>query len=249
MRGRAAEASTESMATLLALDTSTDAMALALSSPQGRWLFEGEGGAQASERLLPETLALLAQAGLQLTQLDAIAFGCGPGAFTGLRTACAVTQGLAFGAGLPVLALDSLLLVAEDARLQALDEGESLDGEVWVAMDARMGEIYAASYRPDGPRWQTLQSPALYSPAALQAAWGEPGAIAGNALTVFATQLETGRARCWPQLRSRASALAALAAQAWNEGRQIDAAQAMPIYVRDKVALTTQERLAVRGAP
>lgn len=126
---------------LLALDSSTDTMALALVTPGQTMVFEAAGGAQASARLVPEVQALLARAGLRMAQLDAIAFGQGPGAFTGLRTACAAAQGLAFGLGKPVLAIDSLMLVAEDAR------GQGAGDDVWVAMDARIGEIYAAHYR------------------------------------------------------------------------------------------------------
>lgn len=234
------------MTVLLALDSSTETMALALSSPAGRVIFEAAGGPQASARMVPETLALLARAGLRLADVDAIAFGCGPGAFTGLRTACAVVQGLAFGAAKPVLAIDSLMLVAEDARQQAEAAGEPLSGTIWVAMDARMGEIYAAAYRFDGAAWRTEQAPALYSPAALVALWQDPGAVAGSALTAFAEQL--GRpVRCWPQTVSRAAALAELAAQAWARGALLDAAEAMPIYVRDKVAQTTAERLSARA--
>ena len=101
---------------LLAFDTATEAMAIAVQSSAGVHSFDGPGGAVASARLIPEIHALLSRAGLQLHQLQAIAFGAGPGAFTGLRTACAVAQGLAFGAALPVLAVDSLLIVAEAAR-------------------------------------------------------------------------------------------------------------------------------------
>ena len=109
-------------------------------------------------------LALLAEAGCTLAELDAIAFGCGPGAFTGLRTACSVAQGLAFGAGKPVLAVDSLMLVAHDARSQHAAD------EVWVAMDARMDEIYAAAYRWLGTRWAVLSTPAWASTSSM-AAW------------------------------------------------------------------------------
>src|SRR5687768_15735482 len=106
------------MARLLAFDTSTESMSIALQMPQGVLLRESVGGAQASARLIPDILALLAEAGCTLGQLDAIAFGRGPGAFTGLRTACSVAQGLAFGAAKPVVPVDSLMLVAEDARGQ-----------------------------------------------------------------------------------------------------------------------------------
>jgi len=239
------------MTVLLAFDSSTESMALALVMSSGESIVvDAEGGPQASARLVPEALALLARAGLTLAEVDAIGFGRGPGAFTGLRTACAVAQGLAFGAGKPVLSLDSLMLVAEDARQQAAAAGDPLAGSVWVAMDARMGEIYAGAYRLAGERWVTDTEPGLYAPATLLAQWGEPGAIAGSALTAFEGQLGlAGRAvRCWPQAASRGRALAVLAQQAWAAGALLDPAEAMPVYVRDKVAQTTQERLEARSA-
>ena len=237
------------MTVLLALDSSTETMALALGCPSGVLHFEATGGPQASARLVPEALALLARADLTLQDVDAIAFGRGPGAFTGLRTACAVVQGLAFGAGKPVLAIDSLMLVAEDARQQALASGTPLADPIWVAMDARMGEIYAGAYRWEGEQWLTLAEPALYSPGALIERWQQPQAVAGSALVAFEGQLGLPRdVRAWAQTVSRASALAALAALAWARGETLDAAQAMPVYVRDKVAQTTQERLAARAA-
>jgi len=220
---------------LLALDSSTDTMALALVTPGRTAVFEAAGGAQASARMLPEVKALLAAAGVRMDELDAIAFGQGPGAFTGLRTACAVAQGLAFGLDKPVLAVDSLMLVAEDAR--AAGAGD----DVWVAMDARIGEIYAAHYRWADGAWAVVAAPALYAPAALAAHWGRPAAVAGSALTEYAAALGE-LANTWPQARSRAAALGALALAAWQRGDTRDAAEALPVYVRDKVALTTAER-------
>jgi tRNA threonylcarbamoyladenosine biosynthesis protein TsaB len=239
------------MTVLLALDSSTETMALALQGPAGAWNFEADGGPQASARLVPEALALLARAGLALADVDAIAFGRGPGAFTGLRTACAVVQGLAFGAGKPVLSIDSLMLVAEDARQQAQAAGEPLAGTIWVAMDARMGEIYAAAYRFEAGAWITERAPALYAPAALREHWGHPRAVAGSALAAFDELLADGASmsRSWPRSASRAAALGALAAQAWARGETLDPAEAMPVYVRDKVAQTTAERLAARAQP
>ena len=97
---------------LLAFDTSTDRMSIALTDGARVWQHSGPGGALASTTLLPAILALLAEADLTLGQLDAVAFGRGPGSFTGLRTACSVAQGLAFGAnqgaGIPVLPIDTL---------------------------------------------------------------------------------------------------------------------------------------------
>ena len=220
---------------LLAVDSATDTMALALVTPGQTAVFEAPGGAQASARMLPEIKALLAGAGRQMADLDAIAFGQGPGAFTGLRTACAVAQGLAFGLDRPVLAIDSLMLVAEDARAQGAGD------DVWVAMDARIGEIYAARYRWVDGAWTVAEAPALYKPEALAAHWGQPAAAAGSALTEYAAALGE-LPRAWPQARSRAHALAALAQAAWQRGEGRDAAEALPVYVRDKVALTTAER-------
>jgi tRNA threonylcarbamoyladenosine biosynthesis protein TsaB len=241
------------MSILLALDSSTEIFALALTSPAGRWLFEAEGGPQASARLVPEALALLAGAGLSLADVDAIGFGQGPGAFTGLRAACAVVQGLAFGAAKPVLAIDSLMLVAEDARQQAAADERPLTGSIWVAMDARMGEIYAARYAWNQGVWASGIPPSLYTPAQLREAWlaEPPAAVAGSALTVFAESLgltDQPACRAWPRSHSRAAALAALTTQAWAAGAQLDAAEAMPVYVRDKVAQTTAERLALRAS-
>ena len=241
-----ARAYTSSMTILLALDSSTDQMAVSVSSPAGRFFIDEPGGAQASARLVPQALALLAHAGLTLADVDAIAFGRGPGAFTGLRTACAVVQGLAFGAGKPVLAMDSLMIVAEDARQQAAAAGAPLDGLIWVAMDARIGEIYAGAYRFEGASWITADAPALYSPAALVSHWQSPVAVAGSALAVFAEQLGAP-ARSWPNSVSRAAAIAALAEQSWVRGEAMEAAAALPVYVRDKVAQTTAERLAARS--
>jgi tRNA threonylcarbamoyladenosine biosynthesis protein TsaB len=233
---------------LLALDSSTDALALALHTAQGRWHVNEAGGAAASARIVPAARALLSQAGIGLPALDAIAFGAGPGAFTGLRTACAVAQGLAFGAVKPVLALDSLMIVAEDAwGLQAAARGLH-----WVAVDARMDEVYAAAYtRLAEGGWATAVAPALYTLAALADAWRRepPAAISGNALTVFRGRLADTGAPGVPAMTDRAAALGRVASQAWRRGVAIDPAEALPLYLRDKVALTTEERARQRATP
>jgi len=233
------------MTRLLAFDTSTDVMSIALCLPEATLVFEGEGGALASARLIPEVLALLARGGCGLRQLDAIGFGRGPGAFTGLRSACSVAQGLALGAGLPVLALDSLLLVAQDAF-----DADAGTTDIWVAMDARMDEIYAAHYRRVGAHWQVLEAPMLCRAEALNERWARhpPQAVAGSALTVFGARLQVGAARLRPSTRARAGALAQLARAAWADGAAVDAALALPVYLRDKVAQTTAEREAARAA-
>jgi tRNA threonylcarbamoyladenosine biosynthesis protein TsaB len=240
------------MTRLLAFDTSTEAMSIALSLPDRTLAFEGVGGMLASQRLIPGILSLLAQGQVSLAQLDAIAFGSGPGAFTGLRTACSVAQGLALGSGKPVLALDSLMLVAQDA----LESTQAADGfDLWVAMDARMDEVYAARYRWSSTAmaqgsWHTLAAPAVYSLGALHERWHAqpPECIAGSAIDAFGERLQTGAAKLVPATRSRAAALAPLARAAWARGEVVDAALALPVYLRDKVAQTTAEREAARAA-
>ncbi len=237
---------------LLAFDTSTESMSVALSWAERTWAWDGEGGAQASARLIPQILHMLAEAGCTLADLNAIAFGQGPGAFTGLRTACSVAQGLAWATGKPVLALDSLLLVA-----QAMSGGyPDLPSAVWVVMDARMGEIYAACYAPyvvpQGLlQWQTIAAAALYAPHQLNERWAiqAPICVVGSALEVptFAQALTHQHAWLPGEPASRAAALLPLALGAWQQGLTVDAAQARPVYVRNKIALTVAERRASRG--
>jgi tRNA threonylcarbamoyladenosine biosynthesis protein TsaB len=118
-------------------------------------------------------------------------------------------------------------------------------------MDARMDEAYAAAYRHDGRAWQTREAPALYDLATLGARWqaeNGPSQVAGSALEAFADRLPWGPARRWPRSADRAGALLRLACAAWAAGRGVPAEEALPVYLRDKVALTTAERAAARAA-
>lgn len=235
---------------LLAIDTSTERMALGVCAPSGAHTAGGAGGAQASAALLPALRALLAQAGAAWADIDAVAFGRGPGAFTGLRTACAVAQGIGFALGRPVLPIDSLLIVAEDARAQT-GGAAGAGWTVGVAMDARMGEVYAGVYRHAAGGWHVLQEPALLALPALATAWSGVAldAVAGSALTAFGERLELPPVRRHVATEAdRAGALLRLAVQAADAGAGVDAADALPLYLRDKVALTTDERAAARAA-
>jgi tRNA threonylcarbamoyladenosine biosynthesis protein TsaB len=236
------------MTRLLALDSSTEQLAVAVACGDARWTRVVEGGALASARMLPLALEGLAACGIDVRQLDGVAFGAGPGAFTGLRCACAVAQGLAFGAGIPVVAIDSLMLVAEDARALLHDNGVSV---LWVAMDARMDEVYAARYALDGTRWRVGVAPALYTLEALAMRWraDPPQVVVGTGAQAFADRLPFGPAIVQAHTQDRAAALLRLALQLHADGAGVDAAQAMPLYLRDKVALTTAEREAARAGP
>lgn len=252
-----ANVSPASACRLLAFDTATESTSLALVTPSRILSLDAPGGAQASTRLLPDIRQILADGGCSLAEVDAIAFGCGPGAFTGLRTACSVAQGLAFGAGKPVMPVDSLMLVAETVRDTLLSIGIRM---VWVAQDARMDEIYAAAYCWQGKRpgrWQTLVAPALYTIDALNARWSpmlaSPAAqwgLAGSAFLAIGERLHRHRGQLIDDAAagSRAASLASLAVMFWQDGVRLDAALAVPLYLRDKVALTTAEREADRAA-
>ena len=239
---------------LLAIDCSTERMSVALAQGDRRWTHEGVGGAQASAALIPAIMGLLDEAQLSLKELDAIAFGQGPGAFTGLRTACAVAQGLALGAKLRLLPIDSLLMLAHAALRTnpSLREAKRRSNpqffRVLSVLDARMGQVYVAAYEhgPDG--WRCLQAPSLSQPEALvlPADWQEQGFwLASNAHALypeaFASTLSQGGMafEAWPQ----AMAMLDLATLAYARGESVSPAQALPLYVRDKVALTSAERL------
>ena len=237
---------------LLAFDTSTEALSVAVWRDDGAaaspWQYSGAGGAQASADLIAQVLALLQQAGLGLAELDAICFGCGPGSFTGLRTACAVAQGLAFGAGVPVLPVGSLLAVAEAARLQQAQPEAAR--QVTALLDARMDELYLARYAYADGVWTELQAAVLVRPedARTPADAGPSDLVAGNVFATYGARLDglapgLARVAALPQ----ATAMLRLAPALLAQGRAVAPAQALPLYVRDKVAQTTAERAAARN--
>lgn len=210
-------------------------MSIAVASDAQLWRHSGRGGALASSALIPAIQRLLHEAGLRLGDLDAIAFGRGPGSFTGLRTACAVAQGLAFGASVPVLGIDTLMAVAEQAREQV---GCT---RVLAVLDARMDQVYAGAYEFVRGQWSRRGEFSLDKPEALDlpAGW----MLAGNAFEAYGERLPQGpRHVALPD----ASALLRLAPGMLAAGQGLPAGGALPLYIRDKVAQTTDERAALR---
>ena len=225
---------------LLALDTSTDTLSVAVQKGDGGEVLQrsAPGGAQSSAALIPLIRELIGDAGFSFDDLDLIVFGRGPGSFTGLRTACSVAQGLAFGArrgqGVPVLPVDSLLAVAETARQQ---HGTA---QVHAVLDARMSEVYAGAYAWDEATglWTSPADFSLLAPELLSVA---PGfVVAGNAEAAYGERLAPA-ARHVHALPS-ASAMLRLAPVLLAQGLSVPASEALPLYVRDKVAQTTAER-------
>ncbi|MDP2761002.1 MAG: tRNA (adenosine(37)-N6)-threonylcarbamoyltransferase complex dimerization subunit type 1 TsaB [Sideroxyarcus sp.] len=193
-------------------------------------------GQKHSEVLLGMVDGVLKDAGCSVHEMDGIAFGKGPGSFTGVRIACGVAQGLAFGANLNVVGVCTLQALAEAAGKE----------KVIAAMDARMGELYLAVYEKRDGAWTTLVEPCLCkadtAPAVAGTDWfGCGSGFALNAVlhTRYAAQLCGVDAQIVPQ----AAAVARLAAAEFARGNAVDAAQALPLYLRDKVALTTRERM------
>ena len=229
---------------LLAFDTSTDTMRIAVQHGEQVFTHSGAGGAQASSTLIPAIQALMAQAGLQFSQLDAIAFGRGPGSFTGLRTACSVAQGLAFAAGVKVLPVDTLHALAHEAHSQCQAT------RICAALDARMGEMYFAYYTFDSFSRNIYAGYSLKTPENMDLAEDfEATTLAGNVRPVYdallpAAVLAAPYVACLPS----ATAMLRLAPQLIAGGGLVEPQDALPLYVRDKVALTTAEREDVAAA-
>jgi len=255
----------------LAIETSTDILSLAIASTQGDssevWTHTSQGGAQSSQLVLPEIVRLMEGAQIGFTDLTAVVFGKGPGSFTGLRTACSVAQGLAFGAGVPVLPIDTLLAVAEDARDQSFQQQqqqkqhqtqhhqiEQLPEQTqrfFVAMDARMDQVYTAAYEWRS-EWQCVQAPSVQSPEdiCLPTEWKDLDfTTVGNAWDAFATRWSTTLSVKHMHATPTAQALLRLAPIAFEQGLAVLPEQALPIYIRDKVAQTTQEREQLKLIP
>jgi tRNA threonylcarbamoyladenosine biosynthesis protein TsaB len=233
---------------LLVLDTSTEYCSAALwldGRVRARRVLAGQ---RHSSLLLPMVDELLHESAISLRQLDGIGYGAGPGSFTGLRIACAVTQGLAFGADLPVVGVSTLESIAAQTGAD----------KVLTVLDARMAEVYWAAYQhkathPDGHKsWRAVAEPALALPESVQVPDGGGWVGAGNGFAVLGELLRPRLAaqlvRIDDALMPDAAAMAPLAAQAFERGDATDAALAAPIYLRDKVALTVDERRARKTA-
>ena len=245
---------------LLAFDTGTEYMSIAVCSTRDgqvqQWQHTTAGGAKASTDLIPAILSLMQQAGLKLQALDAICFGSGPGSFTGLRTACSVAQGLAYGAGVPVLPVDSLLAVAEDARHSAL--GAQSTAVVTALLDARMDEMYCATFAFAEGQWSELHGSALVQPEQLvrqpvvSLAQQHPWVLAGNVFAVYGERVAAHDAAAPSAQRiaalPTAAAMLRLAPALLAAGHAVAAEHALPSYIRDKVAKTTAERMAEKAA-
>jgi len=208
-----------------ALETSTDWCSVALWADGEIRSLERRASSRHSEYALPMLESLMKGAG----RLDAIAFGAGPGSFTGLRIACGIAQGLAFAHGLPVIGVSTLEATAEEAGAP----------RVVACIDARMREVYYAALEKRDGRWREVVPAQCVAPAAAPRAPGNGWVGAGNG---FAAYGNFGLKRILPEVHPTAAAVARLAAPRLQGGEGVDAALAVPVYLRDKVALTVEEQ-------
>jgi tRNA threonylcarbamoyladenosine biosynthesis protein TsaB len=220
---------------ILAFDTSTEWCSVAVGDGL-QWHGRDElAGHAHSSRLLPMVRAVLAEAGCGLADLDGIAFGAGPGSFTGIRIGCGVAQGLALGADLPVVPVPTLAAIA----------AASGRNRVIACLDARMREVYVAAYVREHAHWREVAPPAVLAPAdvTLPAAGGWYGA--GGGFAVYPDlALRLGLVSADPTARPGAVEIGRLALPRLETGAGVAAADALPLYVRHRVALTAAERAA-----
>ena len=229
------------MPIILAIETSSELASCALLRDDAVLARASSGVRTHSQSILPMVQELLAEAGLRLADCDAIAYGSGPGSFTGVRTACGIAQGLAYGAGLPVLSLMTLDAMALACRQECGAH------DVLAVLDARMGEVYWAQYqggqRVAGP---TLCAPADVAPLAA----GGPLTACGNGFSAYPEAFE-GRAYAAgarTDIMPHARQIAELAVDALAAGEALAPAQAQPLYLRNKIAYTSAERQAINAA-
>ena len=212
-----------------AIETSTEWCSVALWRDGELAGIEERAGHRHGELALPMLERLLAGAGLGAADLDAVAFGAGPGSFTGLRIACGIAQGLAFARDLPVLGVSSLEAMAEECGAP----------RVVACLDARMGEVYYSALEKRGARWEEVVPALCVAPAAAPRPPGEGWVGCGNGFAAYGAM---GLRLVYAEVHPGALALARLAAPRLAAGQGVDAARAVPNYLRDKVALTTEER-------
>ncbi|TFW18024.1 tRNA (adenosine(37)-N6)-threonylcarbamoyltransferase complex dimerization subunit type 1 TsaB [Duganella callida] len=219
------------MTIILAIETSSETASCALLRDNAVISRVSSGVRTHSQAVLPMIQELLAEAGLSLADCDAVAYGSGPGSFTGVRTACGVAQGLAFGGQLPAVPVVTL-----EAMALACHQRHGAE-QVLVVLDARMGEVYWAQYRFENGRPVTLLPPVLSAPAEVRPE-GVPVAC-GNGLSAYADAFPGGG---HADIMPHAEQVAQLAATAFAAGHTVTAAEAQPLYLRNKVAYTQAER-------
>jgi tRNA threonylcarbamoyladenosine biosynthesis protein TsaB len=214
-----------------AIETSTEWCSVALWNDGEIAALERRTDTRHSELALPMLERLLENSGITARELDAVAFGAGPGSFTGLRIACGLAQGLAFARGLPVLGISTLEALAQESGAR----------RVVACLDARMREVYYAALEKEGARWREMVPAQCAAPQLALAPEGEGWIGCGNGFAVYPDFLQGRVSPVRAEIHPTAVAVAQLAAPRLAAGEGVDAAQAAPSYIRDKVAYTQQE--------
>ena len=225
---------------LLAIDTSTDFCSVAASRGEALFSRHEPAGQRQAERILDMIDQVLIEARLEIAQIQGIAYGAGPGSFTGLRIAAGVTQGLALARGIGVVGVGTLLALAEQAAEEAAHD------RIIACLDAHKGEVYHAAYRRAGAGWEEVSAPGLYKPDAVPLASGRDWLGCGDGFAAYrdrlGARLGESVSSIRPETAPTARAVLKLAVPRFAAGEARDAAAAVPVYLRDKVALKTSER-------
>ncbi len=229
---------------LLAIDTSTDFCSVAASRGEALFARHERAGQRHAERILDMVDQVLVEARLEFAQIQGIAYGAGPGSFTGLRIAAGVTQGLALARGIGVVGIGTLLALAEEAAEEAAQEAAG--SRIIACLDAHKGEVYHAAYRRAGAGWEEVSAPGVYRPEAVPLVPGENWIGCGDGFAAYRELLAARLGECVSAVRPEAAptarAVLKLAMPRFAAGEAKDAAAAVPVYLRDKVALKTSER-------
>lgn len=221
---------------LLAIDTATEAGSVCLYRNEQYYYSDWLGADKHVESVLSHIKDILKESDTRIEEVKALVFSQGPGSFTGLRAGCGVTQGLALSLGIPVIAVPTLLMLAEQVNTPW----------AFTLLDARMGQVYGALYKKDETDWQEMIPTGLFQPDQLPELPNEEMVLVGSGADCYAEQLRLISGKPIPGILPNkvphAQWLIKIGLRKWQKGDVLASHEALPIYIRDKVALTTAER-------
>ena len=225
------------MLNVLAIETSTEVCSVAVSVSGELLLLEKHVGQRHSEVILPMIDQLILDSGISLQQMDVIGFGAGPGSFTGVRLACSVAQGLAFGVSVPVVPVSSLEALAQATNFE----------KVLICQDARMNQVYFASYERKDSSWVPLTEPCVCDPQEVTVPMGGGWIACGSGFISYEEEFKSyfglsGLTVNVDHINPPAREVLLIAEREFSNDRYVAAENAAPTYVRNKVALTLDEQ-------
>ena len=220
---------------IIAIDTATEACSVAIYDNGELYSYSEISPREHAQRILPLVARMLAEAGLTLNQLDALAFGQGPGSFTGVRIGIGIAQGLALGADLPMIGVSTLATMAQGAyRISGAKQ-------VLAAIDARMSEVYWAAYQHDEQQqWQLIQRESVLSPQAVDQQMSELSGTWSTVGTGWRTYPDMAKNSHVTLVDGQVELPLAIdmlpfALACWQKGDYVAVEEAQPVYLRNEV--------------